>query len=150
MGKEIERKFLVKGEFKSFSVKNINITQAYLSVDPDRTVRLRITDNEAFLTIKTSSGRTGITRNEWEIKISLPIAHELIEVCLPGRILKTRYIVPYGEHDFEVDVFHGRHEGLVVAEIELPDEGEEFSRPLWLGEEVTGKPEYYNANLIEK
>ena len=148
MGKEIERKFLVKGEFKSFSVKDINITQAYLSVDPDRTVRLRITENEAYLTIKTSSGTAGLTRNEWEIQIPLSTAHELVEICLHNKILKTRYIIPYGEHNFEVDVFHGRHEGLIIAEIELKDELEEFSRPDWLGEEVTGKPEYYNSNLI--
>ncbi len=119
MGKEIERKFLVKGEFKSFSVKDINITQAYLSVDPDRTVRLRITENEAYLTIKTSSGAAGLTRNEWEIQIPLSMANELLEICLHSRILKTRYIVPYGDHNFEVDVFHGRNEGLIIAEIEL-------------------------------
>lgn len=148
MGLEIERKFLVKGEFNIVPVKQSNITQAYLSVDPDRTVRLRITEDEAHLTIKTSSGNTGFTRKEWEIPIPLSTANELIEVCLPGRIIKTRYIVPYSDHNFEVDVFHGRHEGLIIAEIELSEETEEFSKPDWLGEEVTGRPEYYNSNLI--
>jgi adenylate cyclase len=148
MGKEIERKFLVKGEFKSLSVKEINVTQAYFSIDPERTIRLRITDTESYLTIKTSPGKSKLTRNEWEIRIPSATANELLEVCLPGRIEKTRHLIPFQNHIFEVDVFHGRHEGLIIAEIELADENEEFAIPGWLGEEVTGRPEYYNSNLI--
>jgi adenylate cyclase len=148
MGKEIERKFLVNGEFKSLSVKEINITQAYFSIDPDRTIRLRITDSESYLTIKTSPGKTKLTRNEWEFRIPSATANEILEACLQGRIEKTRYLVPFHNHMFEVDVFHGRHEGLVIAEIELADENEEFDIPDWLGEEVTGRSEYYNSNLI--
>lgn len=148
MGKEIERKFLVKGEFKFLAVKEISITQAYLSVDPARTIRLRIADNEAHLTIKTTLNLKTFTRNEWEIAIPVSIANEIMESCLPGRIVKTRYIVPYRNHTFEVDVFHGRNKGLVIAEIELSNEKQKFIKPDWLGEEVTGNPEYYNSNLI--
>lgn len=148
MGKEIERKFLVKGEFKFLAVKEIRITQAYLSVDPARTIRLRIADNEAHLTIKTTLNLKTFTRNEWEIAIPVSIANEIMESCLPGRIVKTRYIVPYRNHTFEVDVFHGRNKGLVIAEIELSNEKQKFIKPDWLGEEVTGNPEYYNSNLI--
>ena len=148
MAQEIERKFLVKGEFKYLSVKEIKITQAYLSVDPARTVRLRIADTEAHLTIKTVLNKRTFARNEWEIAIPVSIANEIMESCLPGRIVKTRYIIPYRNHTFEVDVFHGRNEGLILAEIELSHSGEKFRKPDWLGEEVTGKSEYYNSNLI--
>jgi len=148
MGKEIERKFLVKGDFRSQSIDEIRITQAYLSVDPERIVRLRITEKEAQLTIKTSAAGTGLSRDEWEIPVPLREANEILMACLPGRIVKSRYIVPAGKHNFEVDVFHGRHEGLIIAEIELEAEAEEFLKPDWLGEEVTGRPEYYNSNLI--
>lgn len=148
MGREIERKFLVKGEFKTHSIKEVNITQGYLSVDPARTIRLRITENESYLTIKTSGTANSFSRNEWEIPVQSGIAEEILEVCLPGRIIKTRYTVPYCGHDYEVDVFHGKNEGLVIAEIELSSEEEEFLKPEWLGEEVTGYPEFYNSNLI--
>jgi adenylate cyclase len=148
MGKEIERKFLVKGEFKGLSIGQTEITQAYLSVDPDRIVRLRITGDKAFITIKTAAGKTSIVRDEWEFPVTLADANEILNICLPGRILKTRYIVPFSNNNFEVDVFHGRNEGLVIAEIELGNENEEPALPDWLGEEVTGQPEYYNSNLI--
>ena len=148
MAKEIERKFLVKGEFKSQSIRQTEITQAYLSVDPDRIVRLRITGDKACITIKTASGKRSIVRDEWEFPVAHADANEILNICLPGRILKTRYIVPFCNNNFEVDVFHGRNEGLVIAEIELANENEKPALPDWLGEEVTGKPEYYNSNLI--
>ncbi len=148
MAKEIERKFLVSGEFKHLAVKEIRITQGYLSVDPERIIRLRICDNNSFLTIKSPVKETVFSRNEWEFEIPVSIASEILEICLPGNITKTRYKVPFRNHIFEVDQFHGKNEGLTIAEIELTDEDEKFEKPDWLGEEVTGRPEYYNSNLI--
>jgi adenylate cyclase len=148
MAIEIERKFLVKGEFKHLSVKKIKITQGYLSVDPERIIRLRICENNSFITIKSPDKKTGFTRNEWEFEIPVQMASGILEICLPGTIEKTRYKVPFRDHIFDVDQFHGRNEGLTIAEIELTDESEKFEKPGWLGEEVTGRPEYYNSNLI--
>jgi len=149
MGIETERKFLVNGEFKSHAVQELNIIQSYLSIDPDKTIRLRLSDNSAFLTIKSRIPGKSIAKNEWEIKIPFNDAMEIIHLCLPGKIVKTRYLVPHGSHTFEVDVFHDKNEGLIIAEIELSAEGEKFDKPDWLGEEITGRPEYYNANLIK-
>lgn len=148
MGREIERKFLVKGEFKSQSVRKTEITQAYLSVDPERIVRLRISGNKAFITIKANSEKGSFARNEWEFPLAVSDANEILKICLPGRIQKTRYFVPFKGHSFEVDVFHGNNDGLIIAEVELSAENEKTFLPDWLGEEVTGKPEYYNSNLI--
>ena len=148
MAIEIERKFLVKGEFRHLSVKELNITQAYLSVDPSKIIRLRISNGRAILTIKSSKNKTFTTRNEWEIEIPVSTASEIIEVCLPGRIEKVRYLIPYRNHTWEVDVFHGKNEGLIIAEIELNSENESYEKPDWVGEEVTGNPAYYNSNLI--
>jgi len=148
MGKEVERKFLVAGEFKHLAVKKIRITQGYLSIDPARIIRLRVSGNKAVLSVKSPLNDTGFSRKEWEFEIPLPAAREILQVCLPGRIKKTRYIVPSGRHNFEVDVFHGKNEGLCIAEIELSDEDEVFEKPDWLGEEVTGKSEFYNVNLL--
>ena len=148
--REIERKFLVKSDaFKTQAERSYTIEQGYLCKDPDRTIRVRIRDTRAFLTIKSSIGQEGITRFEWEREIDLADARELLAICLPDVISKTRYVVPVrnGERKWEVDVFHGRLGGRVLAEIELGDENEPFERPEWLGEEVTGQPEYYNANM---
>ena len=147
---ETERKFLVKGEFRSSAVARKEIVQAYLSTDPSRIVRLRIEDKMATLTIKGIIRGKEISRKEWEIVLSEEDAREIMDICLPGRIIKTRYLVPTNIHTFEVDVFHGRHEGLVIAEIELGEEEEEFIRPVWLGEEVTGNPLYYNSYLVSE
>jgi len=149
MATETERKFLVKGEFRHLAVKEVNISQSYLSVDPDKTIRLRIADDKAFLTIKSRISEKSIARSEWEFPIPLSDANEMMHVCLPGKIVKTRYLIPSGNHTFEVDVFHDKNGGLIIAEIELSSEDEQFEKPDWLGEEVTGKPEYYNANLIK-
>jgi adenylate cyclase len=147
MATETERKFLVTGEFKHLAVKKVNITQAYLSVEPDKTIRLRITDNEAFLTIKSRIEINSITRYEWEYMIPLKDAFEMMNLCIPGKILKTRYLIPIGKHTFEVDVFHEKNKGLIIAELELKSEDEQFEKPEWLGLEVTGNPAYYNSNL---
>jgi adenylate cyclase len=149
MATETERKFLVKGEFRHLAVKETDITQFYLSVDPDKTIRLRISGRKAFLTIKSRGINHSITRNEWEFPIPVSDAEDMVKICLPGKIIKTRYIIPAGARRFEVDVFHDKNEGLVIAEIELGDENEYFEKPDWLGEEVTGNAAYYNANLIK-
>lgn len=148
MAKEIERKFLVRGEFKHLTLKEIQLKQGYLSTDPERIIRIRIKDDKAFITIKTPVKGTYFTRNEWEFEIPVGSANEVMNVCLRTIISKTRYLVPSGKHIIEVDVFHGKNEGLVVAEIELKSEDEVFIKPDWLGEEVTGRPEYFNSNLI--
>jgi adenylate cyclase len=149
MATETERKFLVRGEFRNLAVRKIQITQTYLSIDPDKTIRLRITDEKAYLTIKSRIAGDSISRNEWEFEIPVSDAEDMIKVCLPGKIVKDRYLIPSGSHTFEVDVFHDKNEGLIIAEIELSSDDEQFERPEWLGEEVTGKPEYYNSNLIK-
>jgi adenylate cyclase len=149
MATETERKFLVKGEFINLAIKKIMITQAYLSIDPDKTIRIRIADQQAFMTIKSKINGKSFARNEWQFQIPLTDAIEMMSLCKPGRIIKTRYLVPSGKHTFEVDVFHDKNEGLLIAEIELELEDEQFERPEWLGDEVTGKIEYYNSNLIK-
>jgi adenylate cyclase len=149
MGIESERKFLVKGDFKSFANKRDSIIQAYLSTDPERTIRIRIKEERAFLTIKGIQPAGTISRNEWEIEVPLKDAMEMISICLPGIIEKTRYYVPLGKHTFEVDEFHGKNEGLLIAEVELGSGDEILQKPEWLGEEVTGNPFYFNSNLIK-
>jgi len=146
---EIERKFLVRSDaFKSQATGSYEIMQGYLCKDPGKTIRVRIRDTRAFLTIKSSLLRDGIAKFEWEKEIELSDAKELMQICLPGVISKTRYIIPAdGGRKWEVDVFHGRLDGLVLAELELGAENEAYTRPEWLGEEVTGQPQYYNANM---
>lgn len=150
MATETERKFLVRGEFRHLSVKEIKITQSYISIDPVKTIRIRISDDKAYLTIKGRPSGTSISRNEWEFSIPVADALDMQKICLPGRIVKTRYHIPAGKHTFEVDVFHEKNEGLTIAEIELSSEEEIFEIPEWLGEEVTGNPAYYNANMIRE
>lgn len=148
MGLEIERKFLVAGDFRPFAKNATRIIQGYLSSIPERTVRVRIKDNQGFLTVKGKSSESGTTRFEWEKEISAEEAQELIAMCEPGVIDKTRYLVEAGRHTFEVDEFHGDNQGLIVAEVELASEDEAFERPLWLAEEVTGDERYYNSMLM--
>jgi adenylate cyclase len=148
MGIEIERKFLVKGEFRHLATKKMRIKQSYFCIDPDRIIRLRITDGVGLLTFKSRPKENSFTRNEWEFVIPVNEAEEMLSLCLPGMIDKTRYNVPFRNHIFEVDVFHGKREGLIVAELELTSETEEFEKPDWLGDEVTGDPGYYNSSLI--
>lgn len=149
MATETERKFLIIGEFRDKAVRIIEITQGYLSVDPFKTIRIRITDNEAYLTVKSPRQAGTIARGEWEFSIPASDARDLMEICLPGRVVKTRYEIPAGNRKFEVDVFHDKNEGLIIAEIELGSEDEHFDKPEWLGEEVTGDPRYYSSNLIK-
>ena len=146
---EIERKFLVVSDaFKQQATMSHEIEQGYLCKEPGKTIRVRIRDERAFLTIKSGKLRDGLAKFEWEKEIELSDARELMQLCLPGAISKTRYIIPTDNNrKWEVDVFHGRLEGRVLAEIELGDENEPFERPEWLGDEVTGLPQYYNANM---
>ena len=147
---EIERKFLVHSDsFKEVSSSKHEIAQGYLCREHEKTIRVRISDDKGYLTIKSSKLRAGIARFEWEREIALSDAEELLQLCQPPIIRKTRYIVPIkgSERVWEVDVFHGHKEGLVMAEIELGNAEDVFARPEWLGEEVTGDPQYYNANM---
>ncbi len=147
MGLEIERKFLVKGEYKSLAYKAAQITQGYLCSAPGRIVRVRVKDGKGFLTIKGPSQDGGISRYEWEKEIPVEEARELLTLCEPEIIDKTRYLIKSGEYTFEVDEFYGENEGLTMAEIELPYKDAPFERPAWLGEEVTGDRRYYNSSL---
>lgn len=147
---EIERKFLVQGDFRTEAVNSIHIAQGYLSSVPERTVRIRVQGKNGFLTIKGDSGASGTSRREWETAIPVTDAEELLSLCEPGIIDKTRFIVPAGNgRVWEVDEFHGDNGGLILAEIELGSEEEAFDKPAWLGEEVTGDPRYYNAALTK-
>ena len=148
MGTEIERKFLIASDDWRRDGQGERFQQGYLSVDPDRTVRVRLAGERAQLTIK---GRTiGATRPEFEYDIPVEDARQLLSLCIPPLIDKTRYRLPSGAHTWEVDEFHGVNAGLVVAEVELASEDELVVLPEWVGAEVTGQPDYYNANLIQR
>lgn len=149
MPQEIERKFLVKGEFKTLAHAKSRIVQGYISSAPGRTVRVRIRDGRGYLTIKGASNASGTSRYEWERELPESEARELLKLCEPGIIDKTRYLVRCGSHVFEVDEFYGDNQGLVVAEVELKSEREPFERPAFLGEEVTGDRRYYNSQLMK-
>lgn len=150
MSQEIERKFLVSGDYKSQAFDQSRIVQGYISSARGRTVRVRIRDGKGYLTIKGASDASGISRYEWEKELSLAEAGELMKLCEPGVIDKTRYLVRSGKHIFEVDEFYGENEGLVVAEVELGSEDEVFVKPGFIGEEVTGDIRYYNSQLMKK
>ncbi len=148
MAIEIERKFLVKNlNFIKESVNEESIEQGYLSIDPQRTVRVRIINNKAFLTIKGETFDNGTSRIEVENEISFKDAAQLMNMCIADPIKKTRYIIPKKGFIYEVDVFKGKHKGLIVAEIELNSINSIFPKPKWLGREVTGEIKYYNSQL---
>jgi len=149
MAQEIERKFLVKGDFKPFAFKSSRVIQGYLCSVPERAVRVRVKGEKGFLTIKGMGNKEGTSRYEWEREIPVSEAEELLKICEPGVIDKTRFLVKQGDHTFEVDEFYGENEGLVVAEIELKSETDVFEKPEWLGEEVTGDVRYYNVMLMK-
>lgn len=148
---EIERKFLVKNNsFKNEAFKKIHIKQGFLNSDKERTVRVRLTDSQGFLTVKGLSGNNGLSRFEWEKEIRKTDAEALFELCEKGLIEKTRHLVEIGNHIFEIDEFFGDNEGLIIAEIELNHATELFKKPAWLGEEVTGNIKYYNSQLSKQ
>ncbi len=145
MATEIERKFLLRDTGFLQNLSGERICQGYLSDAVDATVRVRLIGDRGLLTIK---GRNqGISRSEFEYPIPLTDAEQLLAMCNLGRIDKIRYRIPHSGHLWEVDVFSGANQGLVVAEIELASEGESFCRPDWLGEEVSHDPRYFNSQL---
>jgi len=151
MSIEIEKKYLVKNDtFKEDSFKEKRITQGYLSSIPERTVRVRLKGDKGFITIKGIGNESGASRYEWEKEIPVKDVKELLKICEPGVIDKTRYNVTSGKHVFEVDEFYGNNKGLTVAEVELSSEEESFDSPDWLGREVTGIKKYYNSMLMKK
>lgn len=129
------------------STERFRIVQGYLNSNPERTVRVRIKGEKGYITIKGKGNESGLTRFEWEKEIAISEAEALLQLCENGVIDKTRYNVIFENHLFEVDVFTGENDGLIVAEIELESENEIFSKPSWLGEEVTYEEKYYNAYL---
>ena len=148
MSLEIERKFLVSGDYKPFVHESVHILQGYLCSSAGKTVRVRTWGEKGFLTIKGPTAKDSCSRFEWEIEIPLDDARELISLCDGGVIDKVRHLVSFKDHVFEVDEFAGDNQGLVVAEVELSSEDEEFERPDWLGKEVTGERRYYNSCLL--
>jgi len=145
---EIERKFLVTSEaFKEEAFKTNRIIQGFLNTHPERTVRVRLKENQGFLTVKGETSKNGLTRFEWEKNISKVEAENLLKLCEKGVIDKIRYEVKVDNHIFEIDEFFGDNKGLTIAELELKTEGETFVKPSWLGKEVTGQIKYYNSQL---
>ena len=149
MALEIERKFKICGDFRGQVTESHRIRQGYIAHENGRTVRVRTIDDKAVLTIKGPQLRSGAScRVEWEKEISMEDALILMGVCQGGFIDKTRHIVPFAGHIFEVDEFYGDNEGLIFAEVELGSPDEAFERPEWLGEDVTSDSRYYNSNLL--
>lgn len=147
---EIERKFLVIGNYKKHALKKTKIIQGFLSTVPERTVRVRINEHKGYLTIKGISNQSGTSRYEFEKEITLQDAKDLLNICEPGVIEKDRYIIlTNNDLYFEVDEFFGDNLGLTIAEIELPHEDTPFDKPTWLGKEVTGDSRYYNSVLMK-
>ncbi len=146
---EIERKFIVVGEFKSQAISSTHIAQGYIASGNGRTVRVRIRGDKGYLTIKGPSDKAGLARFEWEKEIPMDEAKALMGICEPGIIEKTRWLVPSedGRHTWEVDVFEGDNEGLIMAEIELESETDDFKKPDFIGKEVTGDRRFYNSHM---
>lgn len=148
MAKEIERKFLVAGDYKQAAVSSSHIVQGYIGRTPSLTFRIRLRDERGYLTVKGRTDKAGMSRDEWEYEIPAADARELLAHS-DGSIEKRRYMVPAGRHTFEVDEFFGANEGLTMAEVELSSPDEAFERPAWLGDEVTGDKRYYNSRLLK-
>lgn len=146
MAEEIERKFMVQGEYKHLALSVSHLVQGYIA-SGKRTVRVRISDHKAWLTIKGPSRDSGLSRFEWEREIDFNDALELLKLAEGALIEKHRYVVEHEGHYFEVDEFEGDNHGLTIAEVELTSVDEEFARPEWLGREVTGERRFYNSHL---
>ncbi|WP_274476378.1 CYTH domain-containing protein [Mangrovimonas aestuarii] len=148
---EIERKYLVLSDaFKKEASKQKRIVQGFLNTHPERTVRVRLVGEDGVITVKGKSSKDGLSRFEWEKLIPKSEAEALLALCEPGVIEKVRYDVPFGNHLFEVDEFFGDNEGLIITEIELSSVDENFDKPKWLGQEVTGQTKYYNSQLSKQ
>ena len=143
---EIERKYMVVGEYKHLAHTSIRLTQGYIA-SGRRTVRVRISDNKAWLTIKGPSCDGGLTRFEWEKEIEPKEAIQLLTLAEGALIDKRRYLVEYEGHTFEVDEFYGENEGLTIAEVELSTADEEVTLPSWIGRELMGEKRFYNSHL---
>jgi adenylate cyclase len=145
---EIERKFLVENnDFLKVATSSSKLVQGYLNSDKERTVRIRIQEEKAFLTIKGESSKNGLSRFEWEKEIRVQDAELLLQLCEKGIISKTRHYVIFEDFIIEVDVFDEENEGLILAEIELTSEDQKIKLPTWIGKEVTGHKRYYNSYL---
>src|SRR5690606_15255130 len=145
---EIERKFLVISDaYKKEAITTTKIAQGYLSKHPERNVRIRIRGEKAYITVKGASNASGTSRFEWEKEIDIEEGKSLLSLCERPIIDKYRYEVQSGNHLFEVDEFLDDNQGLVIAEVELTHEDETYVKPVWLGEEVTGDPRFYNSQL---
>jgi adenylate cyclase len=147
MSREIERKFLVLNDrWRRFVTRSVRYRQGYLNHEKHCSIRVRTSDDRAWLNIKSVT--IGAERQEFEYEIPIQEAHEILNTLSRKPLIeKTRYFVETGNHIWEVDVFEGENSGLVVAEIELEDPEERFEKPVWVGEEVTDDPRYYNTNL---
>lgn len=148
-GLEIERKFLVKkgGAYKSAAFSSSHIQQGYIPAE-GCTVRVRTRDDKAYLTIKSHSDATGLSRYEFEKEITMEEASHLLQLCKGGVIDKRRYLIKSGKHIFEVDEFYGDNDGLVMAEVELSREDEVFEKPDFIEREVTGDKRFYNSHML--
>ncbi len=147
MAQEIERKFLVVGDYKNQAIKSFTIRQGYLSTVQERTVRIRTKEEKAYITIKGQSDCSGMKRYEWEKEIPFDEALELLMLCENTIIHKQRYEIMFEGNCFEVDEFFGENEGLTVAELELKTMDSIYTLPEWIGEEITGDTRYYNSQL---
>lgn len=146
MAYEIEHKYLVINDtYKEMATGKVEIQQGYLNRNPDRTVRIRTMGDKGFLTVK--SRNHGAKRLEFEYEIPIHDALEIIKLAEPGIVVKTRYFVPYEGLIWEVDEFHDSLSGVIVAEVELPDNDYSYPKPPFIGAEITGDPAYYNSNL---
>lgn len=148
MAKEIERKYLIDIQHWNYQGRPVEMKQAYLAIDNDKVIRVRVADDKAFITIKANT--KGITRDEYEYAIPVADANEMMKLALGNVVSKTRYMYEFGNKTWEIDVFDQENTGLVVAEIELISEDEEFKKPSWLMEEVSTDVKYYNFNLSQK
>ena len=138
---------MLDDSYKHEAFASSHIRQGYICSERGRTVRIRIRDERAYITIKGPSLNGGLSRYEFEQEIPLADAERLMLLCEPGMIDKTRWLVKSGKHTFEVDEFHGDNDGLVMAEVELSNENESFEKPHFIGQEVTGDRRYYNSQL---
>ncbi|RKY20157.1 MAG: adenylate cyclase [Planctomycetota bacterium] len=149
MGLEIERKFLLSGPAEPWrDAPSEALIQGYLCLDPERTVRVRLANGRGTLTVKGLA--QGLTRREYEWEIPAAEAQELLGLCRPSLVEKTRFKLPLGPHLWEVDLFSGANEGLALAEVELSSEHESVQLPAWIGEEVSHDPRYTNAQLAQR
>jgi len=147
MAIEIERKFLVKADFMQYVKQSERIVQGYIPSAPGITVRVRIRGERGYVTIKGPSTKSGLGRSEFEYEIPVADVESMLAFCRKGVVEKVRHLIPQGKHVWEVDVFAGANEGLLMAEIELESEDEAFEKPDWLVKEVTGIGRYYNSSL---